>query len=222
LRGSSPSDAASVLSDVLPSLLGWPDDVSFGILAGYLYHPEQVVRRYAMTGLSYWPEDAALSRLLALLRTNGPTDSLVRFLTRQPEFRAAHSAEIVQAALPFLASESPVVLGGAVAALGAAAREDAAVREAVLKSAEHVVSISDTQTGSALASAISAIQDERSHAILRGLLEKGYKQVAYALSISEQTVKNHMSSILRKLAVNDRTQAVVYAMRQGWIRMPED
>jgi DNA-binding NarL/FixJ family response regulator len=47
------------------------------------------------------------------------------------------------------------------------------------------------------------------------------KQVAYALSISEQTVKNHMSSILRKLAVNDRTQAVVYAMRQGWIKMPE-
>ncbi len=48
------------------------------------------------------------------------------------------------------------------------------------------------------------------------------KQVAYALSISEQTVKNHMSSILRKLSVNDRTQAVVYAMRQGWIKMPED
>jgi len=48
------------------------------------------------------------------------------------------------------------------------------------------------------------------------------KQVAYALSISEQTVKNHMSSILRKLSVNDRTQAVVYAMRQGWIKIPDD
>jgi len=48
------------------------------------------------------------------------------------------------------------------------------------------------------------------------------KQVAYTLTISEQTVKNHMSSILRKLSVNDRTQAVVYAMRQGWIKMPED
>jgi DNA-binding NarL/FixJ family response regulator len=48
------------------------------------------------------------------------------------------------------------------------------------------------------------------------------KQVAYALTISEQTVKNHMSSILRKLSVNDRTQAVVYAMKQGWIRLPED
>ena len=48
------------------------------------------------------------------------------------------------------------------------------------------------------------------------------KQVAYALSMSEQTVKNHMSSILRKLSVNDRTQAVVYAMKQSWIRIPED
>ncbi|MBI2763184.1 MAG: response regulator transcription factor [Chloroflexi bacterium] len=48
------------------------------------------------------------------------------------------------------------------------------------------------------------------------------KQVAYTLTISEQTVKNHMSSILRKLSVNDRTQAVVYAMRQGWIKMPDD
>ncbi len=55
--------------------------------------------------------------------------------------------------------------------------------------------------------------------IARGMTNK---QVAYALSISEQTVKNHMSSILRKLSVNDRTQAVVYAMKQGWIRIPED
>jgi hypothetical protein len=29
-----------------------------------------------------------------------------------------------------------------------------------------------------------------------------------------------MSSILRKLSVNDRTQAVVYAIREGWIEMP--
>jgi DNA-binding NarL/FixJ family response regulator len=47
------------------------------------------------------------------------------------------------------------------------------------------------------------------------------KEVAYALAISEQTVKNHMSSILRKLSVNDRTQAVVYAIKQGWIKGPE-
>lgn len=50
---------------------------------------------------------------------------------------------------------------------------------------------------------------------------KTNKEVAHTLAISEQTVKNHMSSILRKLSVNDRTQAVVYAMRQGWIKGSE-
>jgi DNA-binding NarL/FixJ family response regulator len=38
------------------------------------------------------------------------------------------------------------------------------------------------------------------------------------MSISDQTVKNHITSIMRKLAVNDRTQAVVYALRHGWIK----
>jgi DNA-binding NarL/FixJ family response regulator len=41
-------------------------------------------------------------------------------------------------------------------------------------------------------------------------------QVAYAKGISEQTVKNHMSKIMVKLNVTDRTQAVVYAISQGW------
>jgi len=45
------------------------------------------------------------------------------------------------------------------------------------------------------------------------------KEIALRLDISNQTVKNHVSSILRKLAVNDRTQAVVYGMRRGWIKV---
>jgi DNA-binding NarL/FixJ family response regulator len=45
------------------------------------------------------------------------------------------------------------------------------------------------------------------------------RQIAHALYLSDQTVKNHITSILRKLAVNDRTQAVVLALRQGWIRV---
>lgn len=47
---------------------------------------------------------------------------------------------------------------------------------------------------------------------------KTNKQIAYELEISHQTVKNHMTSILRKLDVQDRTQAAIYALGQGWAR----
>ena len=47
------------------------------------------------------------------------------------------------------------------------------------------------------------------------------KQIARVLQISEQTIKNHVSSILRKLNANDRAHAVVLAIRYGWISIEE-
>jgi len=43
------------------------------------------------------------------------------------------------------------------------------------------------------------------------------KRIASLLGISEQTIKNHVSAILRKLNANDRAHAVFLALRNGWI-----
>jgi len=59
----------------------------------------------------------------------------------------------------------------------------------------------------------------RETAVLRQMAEgKSSKQIAHALQISPQTVKNHISHIFSKLDVTDRTSAVLLALRRGWIK----
>lgn len=45
------------------------------------------------------------------------------------------------------------------------------------------------------------------------------KAIGDCLYISEKTVKNHVSSILQKLDVQDRTQAVVISIKNGWVKI---
>ncbi|HEX9117227.1 MAG TPA: response regulator transcription factor [Anaerolineae bacterium] len=55
-------------------------------------------------------------------------------------------------------------------------------------------------------------------AAARGLSNR---QIGEALSISPHTVQVHLRNIFGKLGVNDRTEAVAYAMTQGWIDLEE-
>jgi DNA-binding NarL/FixJ family response regulator len=54
--------------------------------------------------------------------------------------------------------------------------------------------------------------------VVRGMSNK---EIANLLAISHQTVKNHVTSILRKFSVEDRTQAVVYALQRGWVKLQD-
>ena len=63
---------------------------------------------------------------------------------------------------------------------------------------------------------------DRELEVIRALAQgKSDRQIANALGISEKTVRNHTSNIYRKLHIFDRTQAVIYAIREGVIDVEE-
>ena len=91
-----------------------------------------------------------------------------------------------------------------------------AVARHVLKQFQDIVSM-----GKAM-KAIVAPLTSRETQILNYIAEgNSNKQIASILQISEQTIKNHVSAILRKLNANDRAHAVVLAIRHGWISAEE-
>jgi DNA-binding NarL/FixJ family response regulator len=55
------------------------------------------------------------------------------------------------------------------------------------------------------------------------LVAGGYsnREIALALGTAEGTIKNHVSSILSKFGVRDRTRAVLKALESGLLRAPE-
>jgi two-component system, NarL family, response regulator DegU len=65
-----------------------------------------------------------------------------------------------------------------------------------------------------LVSSLTPRETEILDYVAQGFLNK---QIASQLGISEQTIKNHVTSILRKLNANARTEAVILAIKQGLI-----
>jgi NarL family two-component system response regulator LiaR len=55
------------------------------------------------------------------------------------------------------------------------------------------------------------------------LLSRGRanREIARSLSLSEETVKSHVSSVLAKLALQDRTQAAIFGLQQGLVPLDE-
>jgi DNA-binding NarL/FixJ family response regulator len=72
--------------------------------------------------------------------------------------------------------------------------------------------------GSRLAPPLTERELEVIRALAQGMSDR---QIARSLDISEKTVRNHTSNIYRKLHIFDRTQAVIYAIREGVIDVEE-
>ena len=89
----------------------------------------------------------------------------------------------------------------------------------VLKSFRELAIDEEDNTTRDLYSPLSHREVEIQDYIARG---NSNKEIAKSLKISDQTVKNHITSILKKLSVNDRTAAVVHALRHGWIKMHDE
>jgi DNA-binding NarL/FixJ family response regulator len=63
---------------------------------------------------------------------------------------------------------------------------------------------------------------QRETEVLRELAKgRTNKEIGKALGVSEETVKTHVGNILAKLQLEHRTQAVIYAVKQGLVSLDE-
>jgi DNA-binding NarL/FixJ family response regulator len=107
---------------------------------------------------------------------------------------------------------------GAVAAALTAIDSDGQYLDAVISGVLHHSQLSSSSSGQQL-----PLQDltMREEDVLRGLCRGMTNlEIANDLLVSIETVKSHVSSLLRKLPAKDRTAAVVTAFREGLVQVP--
>jgi hypothetical protein len=222
--GAPPQDPAEALSDYLPSVLGFPDDPHFALIAGYLYHPMDTVRRYASLGLAYWPEDEVNRRLTDLLHRRGPSDVIAGRTYRTPG-----AADFI---LPNLRLKDPVLLGGAVIGASSLLSADpplfsasarARAEEAFISAAEDVLRGGDGQTKNNYASTLGGLHDPRARDVLWSFVDRNV--VAEQSLIAITWFKNpedlpRLATLLEAPAKGDpkdRTYASLpYAIRRAY------
>jgi DNA-binding NarL/FixJ family response regulator len=155
---------------------------------------------------------------------------------RMPEIDGMSCLSKLKAELPnipvviFTAYENPTYVARAVA-LGAAgylvknatqAELVAAVQQVAsgesLWSREELRSVSGALSNSRNIPELDVPLTKRESEVLKQLaLGLSNKEIAQALAISYETVKEHVQHVLRKLGVSDRTQAAVWAVRNGLV-----
>jgi hypothetical protein len=165
----APTDTVEALTDFLPSILGIPDPESLRLLGPYLYHPDKLVRRYAGAALTYWPAAEAEASVKEWLRTKGPSDGMIHYLARGPLHALPDFNSILEIVLPYLRSDSPVLVAGALEAAwyltGAASKASPELRrraeEELMDARDHIRAVCDSGTVSKLDSLLKLLPELR-------------------------------------------------------------
>jgi hypothetical protein len=172
----APQDPSEILSDYLPSILGFPTTATLSAVVEYLYHRDETVRRYASAALDWWSEAEVERRLAEAIRTSGPSDVVMGRYSTRP------APELIDPMLPYLQSDNPLLLRGALLGLGWLLRTDTdrkpggvetRAESAILAATEHVVKIGGPEMVSNLAVTLSVVRNDRARDILWSLVERG-------------------------------------------------
>ena len=117
MRSAEPSDPVEWLCDYLPSLLAVPDAAVLPLLKNAVYHPNNLVRQYALYSLSLFDDTLLSSWIPATIQASGPTPDLAYLLSWRRDLFQPRGSDIVHAALPYLKSTSPRLTAGALQTL---------------------------------------------------------------------------------------------------------
>ena len=125
---------------------------------------------------------------------------------------ASDLASAVRAVYKGIYQLDPVIASKVIASLSRPRAIDSAKQPSPVSSASSTMG--DRETPSPHAGDLTGREVEVLRLIAKGATNR---EIAEQLVISEGTVKNHISNILSRLDLRDRTQAAIYARENGWL-----
>jgi hypothetical protein len=216
-RQTVPVDAAEILSDYLPNLLGFSDAAGLRIVLGYLYHPEEIVRRYAESALLYWPQEEVDREAAALIRTKGPTDVLMNVIgTRGPD--------LVGAILPYLNSDDLVLLRGAIVGVRSISDPQqplspdirARAEDRLIAATEHILRTGDQRTLMEFSVALGSVRDDRARDVLWDLVGRGIASGQSLIAITWHKDVRDLPRLGALLTSGREAGSIPYAIRNSY------
>ncbi len=208
----APEDAADLLSDYLPNMLGFSDAAGLDAVVACLYHANQAVRQIASMALGFWPKDEVDARMDRELAVRGPNEATIDgTLARHPE--------MLPLVLPYLKSDNQALLRAAIFGVSRshpnAAAQTALMESALIAAAEHVIRAADSQTVIYYAAALGTLRDPRAGTLLWDLVRRNVARGQAVTAISWRKDPRDLPPLAALLESTDLS-GLAYALRNSY------